>query len=214
MTNCQGSTTTQGSHPGHGRRSRYRGIEFPVLFHASAGRLLRRLKDKELALKCMTAYNDYIIDEWCAAAPGRYIPMIIVPLLGHRTGNRRNRPVRRQGREAIAFSEIVHRARFPSIHSGEWDGVSRQRTKPRCHSARTLDHYQLAPNTSPDAPFGCNRSTSVSTWPTPRRIGCLLGKLQKFPDLKIVAGRGRHRLDSYPARAGRARRRRLSLSPR
>ena len=45
-----------------------------------AGGRFYRAKDKELALACVQAYNDYVIDEWWAAAPDRYIPMIILPL--------------------------------------------------------------------------------------------------------------------------------------
>src|SRR5262249_42620155 len=37
-------------------------------------------KDKELALLCVQAYNDWVLDEWCATAPERYIPLVIVPL--------------------------------------------------------------------------------------------------------------------------------------
>ncbi|MBV9951887.1 MAG: amidohydrolase, partial [Acidimicrobiia bacterium] len=40
-----------------------------------AGSLFVRAKDKELALLCVQAYNDWVIDEWCAAAPGRFIPL-------------------------------------------------------------------------------------------------------------------------------------------
>lgn len=37
-------------------------------------------KDKELALLCVRAYNDFVIDEWCAAAPDRYISVVVLPL--------------------------------------------------------------------------------------------------------------------------------------
>ena len=28
----------------------------------------------------LAAYNDWMIEEWCGAAPGRYIPLILIPL--------------------------------------------------------------------------------------------------------------------------------------
>src|SRR5438445_617570 len=36
--------------------------------------------DKELSLVMLQAYNDWHIDEWCAAYPGRFIPPGIVPM--------------------------------------------------------------------------------------------------------------------------------------
>ena len=36
--------------------------------------------DKELALLCVQAYNDFIIDEWCAVDRDRLVPLAIVPL--------------------------------------------------------------------------------------------------------------------------------------
>ena len=36
--------------------------------------------NKDLDLACVKAYNDWMIEEWCGSAPGRYIPLIILPL--------------------------------------------------------------------------------------------------------------------------------------
>src|SRR5262245_36539029 len=37
-------------------------------------------KDADLALLCVRAYNDFVCQEWAAAAPGRYIPLVLLPL--------------------------------------------------------------------------------------------------------------------------------------
>ncbi len=37
-------------------------------------------KDKDLALRCVRAYNDWMIDEWSGRQRGRLIPLGIVPL--------------------------------------------------------------------------------------------------------------------------------------
>jgi len=29
---------------------------------------------------CVEAWNDFVLDEWCAAAPEMFVPMTIVPL--------------------------------------------------------------------------------------------------------------------------------------
>ena len=47
----------------------------------SAARRSSSVQDKELALLCVQAYNDWMIDEWCAGdGEGRLIPLTIVPL--------------------------------------------------------------------------------------------------------------------------------------
>src|SRR5205823_5468271 len=44
------------------------------------GQIFYEAQDKELALLCVKAYNDFILDEWTADSGGRLIPCIIVPL--------------------------------------------------------------------------------------------------------------------------------------
>ena len=41
------------------------------------GQLFWEAKDKDLALLCVKAYNDWMVEEWCAAVPGLYVPMMI-----------------------------------------------------------------------------------------------------------------------------------------
>ena len=54
------------------------GLNFPS-FPGFAGGKFFGLKDRELALACVQAYNDWHIDEWCGHAPDRFIPLAIVP---------------------------------------------------------------------------------------------------------------------------------------
>jgi predicted TIM-barrel fold metal-dependent hydrolase len=48
-------------------------------FPSFGGGVFQRAKDKELALACVRAWNDFQLDEWCAAAPDRLIPLSLVP---------------------------------------------------------------------------------------------------------------------------------------
>ena len=48
-----------------------------------SGRRFQEADDKDLALVMLQAYNDWHIDEWCAAHPGRFIPLAIGPDMGH-----------------------------------------------------------------------------------------------------------------------------------
>src|SRR5262249_50319958 len=43
------------------------------------GNLFQKVPDKEKALIHLRAYNDWHIDEWCGAYPGRFIPCALLP---------------------------------------------------------------------------------------------------------------------------------------
>ena len=49
-------------------------------FARFCGQAFWEAKDKDLALLCVRAYNDWMVEQWCGSAPGRYIPLIIIPL--------------------------------------------------------------------------------------------------------------------------------------
>ena len=58
------------------------GVSYSVLFPTvagMAGETFGRLKDPELEVACVQAYNDWLIEEW-AAASDRFIPQCIVPI--------------------------------------------------------------------------------------------------------------------------------------
>ncbi len=58
------------------------GVDYSVLYPSVAGRAgetFGRLKDAELELACVQAYNDFLIEEWAAVSP-RFIPQCIVTL--------------------------------------------------------------------------------------------------------------------------------------
>ena len=59
------------------------GVLASMCFPTMAGwnaRTFTESHDKELALVMLQAYNDWAIDEWCGAYPGRFIPLGIVPM--------------------------------------------------------------------------------------------------------------------------------------
>ena len=56
-------------------------ICFPNTLPRFCGQTFYERKDKELALLCVQAYNDWMIDEWCAGdGKGRLIPLGMIPL--------------------------------------------------------------------------------------------------------------------------------------
>ncbi len=52
---------------------------FPT-FPRFCGQTFAEAKDKDLALLCVQAYNDWMVDEWCGPSAGRLIPLCLIPL--------------------------------------------------------------------------------------------------------------------------------------
>ena len=46
-------------------------------FPQFCGQLFARREDKDEAIAMVRAYNDWHIDQWCGAEPGRFIPLSI-----------------------------------------------------------------------------------------------------------------------------------------
>src|SRR6266567_3539579 len=96
-------------------------------FPRFCGQIFHEAKDKDLALLCVKAYNDWMIDEWSAAAPGRFIPMIIVPLWNPTEIAREIERCAAKGVTAVAFSENPEPLGLPTIHdiNRYWDPLLR-----------------------------------------------------------------------------------------
>ena len=69
----------------------------------------------------LQAYNDWAIDEWCGAYPGRFIPLGIVPMWDVDAAVAEVRRIAKKGCRSISFLETPHVQGFPSFLSGYWD---------------------------------------------------------------------------------------------
>jgi predicted TIM-barrel fold metal-dependent hydrolase len=85
------------------------------------GQIFLEAKDKELALLCVQAYNDWMVEEWCRDSGGRLIPLCLVPLWDSHLAAREVERNAARGVRAVAFSEIPPWLGLPSFHSGYWD---------------------------------------------------------------------------------------------
>ena len=90
-------------------------------FPGFCGALFARGEDKALALAVLQAYNDWHIDEWCGGAPGRFIPLAILPFWDPKLMVEEVRRVVRKGCHAISFAENPEKNGFPSLQSPHWD---------------------------------------------------------------------------------------------
>jgi len=126
-------------------------LSFPSL-PGFAGRTFFELEDKALALACVRASNDFMIDEWCAAYPDRQIPLAILPYWDVALSVAEIERVAAKGAKAISFIEAPHAVGLPSWHSGHWDpmlAAMQDADLPMCLHFGTGG----APLISPDANF-------------------------------------------------------------
>ncbi|MGH9037076.1 MAG: amidohydrolase family protein [Acidimicrobiia bacterium] len=94
---------------------------YPNMFVRFAGQQFSLAPDKELALACIRAWNDFVIEEWCAGSGGRLVPMGIVPLWDIELAVAEARRLADLDFRSITFPEAPHLLGLPSVHSRYWD---------------------------------------------------------------------------------------------
>jgi predicted TIM-barrel fold metal-dependent hydrolase len=95
---------------------------FPT-FAGFAGTHLARPEDPKLTAMAFSAYNDWHIEEWAGAYPGRFIPLGILPLRDPDAMVVEVRRISAKGVTAVSLPETPHVMGLPSFYSGYWDPV-------------------------------------------------------------------------------------------
>ena len=95
-------------------------LNFPTMAGFSA-RTFNEGEDKDVAHVMMQAYNDWVIDEWCAAHPERFIPLGMVPNWDPELAAAEVHRIGKKGCRSISFLETPHVYGLPSFMSGHWD---------------------------------------------------------------------------------------------
>jgi predicted TIM-barrel fold metal-dependent hydrolase len=121
-------------------------------FPRFCGQTFAESKDKELAMACVVAYNDWTVEEWCGDSGGRLIPICLVPLWDpeaaaaeiHRNADR--------GVRAVAFSELPIHLGLPSIHSEHWEPFFTASEETGTAVCMHIGSSSRMPATSTDAP--------------------------------------------------------------
>jgi len=85
------------------------------------GELFARQDDKDLARVMIQAYNDWHIDGWCGAHPGRFIPLAIPMMWDPKLLADEVRRVAKKGCHAISFADSPNGLGYPSLHNDCWE---------------------------------------------------------------------------------------------
>ena len=166
-------------------------ICFPS-FPRFCGQIFWEAKDKDLAALCVRAYNDWMIDEWCCAAPGRFIPLVLIPLWDPMAAAKEIERTAAKGARTFAFSENPEPLGLPTIHDPGryWDPVMSAAQQTGMVVSMHVGSSSTMPSISSDAPPLANL-----TFGAVRAAGTMLAWLfsdyfERMPDLKIALSEG------------------------
>ncbi len=93
---------------------------FPT-FPGFAGQRFQVHADRAVSLAAIQAYNDWHLHDWCNAAPGRFIPLMLVPWWDMQAAATEVVRMAKLGVHALSLSDNPAVHGYPSIHSDYWD---------------------------------------------------------------------------------------------
>ena len=164
-------------------------LSFPT-FPRFCGQTFLEAKDRELAEACVYAYNDWMIDEWCADSGGRLIPLPIIPLWDAELAAAEVRRNAARGAHAVCFSEIPAVLGLPSIHSGAWDPFFASCADTGTVVCMHIGSSSKMPATSGDAPVAVAATLSFGNAMSSLTDFLFSGVLVRFPTLKLAYSEG------------------------
>jgi predicted TIM-barrel fold metal-dependent hydrolase len=164
---------------------------FPT-FPRFCGQTFYEAQDKDLAMLCVQAYNDWMVEDWCGSSGGRLLPLVIVPLWDPEAAAAEIYRNAERGVHAVCFSEIPPNLNLPSIHdeSGYWKPFFRA-----CNDAKVTINMHIGsgskmPSTSPDAPAAVGSTLTFANCCFSMVDWLMSGLFTEFPDLKIAYSEG------------------------
>jgi len=135
------------------------GLNFPN-FTGFSGQVLNQGPDLDVNEVMIKAYNDWHVDEWCGAHPGRFIPCGVLPLFDVEKAAAEVRRLAAKGCHAVTFSENPEALNMPSIHSDQWDPLFAACVETETVLCCHLGSSSRSPMSAVDAPAGVNMTTS------------------------------------------------------
>jgi predicted TIM-barrel fold metal-dependent hydrolase len=165
------------------------GLNFPN-WTGFSGQVLNQGPDRDVNLIMIKAYNDWHVDEWCGAYPGRFIPCGILPLYDVAEAAKEIRRLADKGCHAVTFSENPEALRMPSIHSDYWyplfQAASDNNTVLCTHVGSSSRSAQLSSDAPPSVAMTASSMMSMFTF-----VELIWAEFWgKFPNLKFSLTEG------------------------
>jgi predicted TIM-barrel fold metal-dependent hydrolase len=164
-------------------------VNFPNWAGFAGGRF-RFCKDLELSIACVAAYNDFVLEEWCATAPDRYVPMVITPFWDANAAADELARCAAKGAKTFSFPDNPANLGYPSFHTDHWErlwSVAEEADLPICmhFGSGSIKH-----GLSEDAPMGATTSVMGSTLSHSMVDLCYSPTFHNHPNLKVVYSEG------------------------
>jgi predicted TIM-barrel fold metal-dependent hydrolase len=150
------------------------------------GQEFSEAKDRELGMACIKAYNDWMVDEWAAAAPERLIPLQIVPLWDPVLAAGEIMRNAERGFPAVAFSENPAVLGFASIHSGQWEPFFQACNETDTTVCMHIGSSSKMESVSPDAPPAVQISLTANNAMSSLMEYLFSGLLERYPRLQLA----------------------------
>jgi predicted TIM-barrel fold metal-dependent hydrolase len=162
---------------------------FPT-FPRFCGQTFAEADDKEVALACVRAYNDFMVEEWCGDSGGRLIPLCLIPLWDVQEAAKEIHRNAARGVHAVCFSEIPPYLGLPSIHTGYWDPFFAACQETQTVVCMHIGSSSQMPAASPDAPPAVQATLSFGNAMSSMSDFLFSGVLVRFPELKLAYSEG------------------------
>jgi predicted TIM-barrel fold metal-dependent hydrolase len=153
------------------------------------GQLFHKFENKHNALVLLRAYNDWHIDEWCGAYPGRNIPNALLPYWDMDETVAEIKRVAAKGCHNLSFSDNPAVKGFPSIHNEYWEPMWKACADYDMVLNIHIGSGAAAPHASMESPIDAWITTMPISIVNSAADWLYLKALQKYP-LKISLSEG------------------------
>jgi predicted TIM-barrel fold metal-dependent hydrolase len=154
------------------------------------GRTFHQAADKKLALTHLRAYNDWHVDEWCGAYPGRFIPCGILPTWDIEATVAEVKRLAGKGCTTVYFNENPTVQGLPSIHNDYWKPLWKAIAEHDTTICLHIGGGHPAPHASMETPI----EAWIATMPMTIAVGASdwlqLKALQEYPRMRIALSEG------------------------
>ena len=162
---------------------------FPTFPRFGGNRFLEA-NDKDLALACIEAWNNWMLDEWSAAYTDRFVPQTLIPLWDTALAIKEIERCAAKGSKGIIFVENPHPLGLPSFPTGHWDPVFAAASDTglplSMHIGTSMGLLKPSPETVPSVGIALCGVNSMSA------LGDLIycGAVEKYPNCKVALSEG------------------------
>ncbi len=164
-------------------------VAFPDYCRFAGHRFLEG-NDPELAVACVRAYNDFVLEEWCATDLARLVPLGILPLWDVGAAAAEARRIAARGARAVAFSENPAALGLPSMYGDEWEPLWAAVDETGMAVCLHIGSSGRLIRSSDDAPpclvlphMGANSMVACTDW-------LFTGVLDRHPAIRVVFSEG------------------------